>query len=275
MVEPARGRSYREKLDRALINSDWLRCFPDSYAQFEAGGISDHARCLIRLSATTKAMRKPFRFFNFLTEREEFLPTVAKLWESTETLFHSRASLGLFHKKLKALKFEMRALNRNHYGDLPNRTKQEYEVMCECQNQVLIDPNPLTFAAAVVASDRWNKLARIEEKIHRQKSCIRWLQAGDLNTTFFHRSVQARASWNVIRVLQTANGEILTTTTNITRGQYIILSSFYSPKIKMLQMFLSLYYRNCSLIGAPLLLQVLWWLMCWLKRSKELFILCK
>ncbi|XP_013717728.1 uncharacterized protein LOC106421427 [Brassica napus] len=120
-----------KKLDRALINNDWLRCFPDSYAQFEAGGISDHARCLIRLSATTEAVRKPFRFFNFLTESEEFLPTVAKLWESTETLFHSRASLGLFHKKLNALKFEMRALNRNHYEDLASRTKQAYEVMCE------------------------------------------------------------------------------------------------------------------------------------------------
>lgn len=55
--------------------------------------------------------------------------------ESTEALYHSRASLGKFHKKLKALKFETRALNRTHYGDLPNRTKQAYEVMCECQNQ--------------------------------------------------------------------------------------------------------------------------------------------
>ncbi|KAH0868080.1 hypothetical protein HID58_075102 [Brassica napus] len=105
----------------------------------------------------------------------------------------------------------------NHYEDLASRTKQAYEVMCECQNQVLIDPNPLTFAAAAVASDRWNKLARIEKKNFRQKSCIRWLQARDLNTTFFHRSVQVRASWNAIRVLQTSNGEILTTTTYITR----------------------------------------------------------
>lgn len=89
-------------------------------------------------------------------EHEEFLPTVANLWESTSELYHSRASLGLFHKKLKALKYEMRLLNKTHYGDLLNRTNEAYEVRCECQNQVLLDPNPLTFAAASVASDRWN-----------------------------------------------------------------------------------------------------------------------
>lgn len=72
-----------KKLDRALINGDWLRSFPHPYAQFEAGGISDHARCLLRLSSNTETVRKPFRFFNYLAEHEEFLPTVAKLWEST------------------------------------------------------------------------------------------------------------------------------------------------------------------------------------------------
>lgn len=76
------------------------------------------------------------------------------MWETTESLYHSRASLGMFHKKLKAIKFEMRAMNRTHYGDLPARTKQVFEVMCDCQNQVLLDPNPMTFAAAAVASDR-------------------------------------------------------------------------------------------------------------------------
>ena len=202
-------------MDRALINGDWPRCFPQSYAKFEAGGISDHARCVVYLSGTQEEMRKPFRFFNYLAEHEEFLPTVAKVWASTNELYHSRASLGLFQKKLKLLKFEMRAMNRVHYGDLPGRTKQAYEVLCVCQNQVLQDPNPITFAAAAVASDRWNKLARIEEKFYRQKSCIRWLFAGDNNTAFFHRVVQSRAAQNAIRVLISSTGQTLTSSTDI------------------------------------------------------------
>lgn len=89
---------------------------------------------MVHLAGSKEEARKPFHFFNYLAEHEEFLPTVAKVWETTEDLYHSRSALSLLHKKLKQLKFEMRALNKTHYGDLPNRTKQAYEVLCCCQN---------------------------------------------------------------------------------------------------------------------------------------------
>ena len=37
-----------KKLDRALVNQSWMSQYPSSSAHFDAGGISDHARCLIR-----------------------------------------------------------------------------------------------------------------------------------------------------------------------------------------------------------------------------------
>lgn len=80
---------------------------------------------------------------------------------------------------------------------------------------MLLDPNPTTFAAAAVASDRWNKLARIEEKFFRQKSCIRWLGAGDQNTVVFHRAVQTRTSRNTIKRLVNEAGETLTKLSDI------------------------------------------------------------
>jgi len=40
-----------KKLDRALINPIWLSTFLYSYAAFEAGGISDHSRCVVHLSS--------------------------------------------------------------------------------------------------------------------------------------------------------------------------------------------------------------------------------
>ena len=61
----------------------------------------------------------------------------------------------------------MQLLNRIHYGDLPTRTKLAYEEMCHCQNMALQDPTPVTFAAAAEATDRWSKLAAIEEKFFR------------------------------------------------------------------------------------------------------------
>ncbi|KAH0867906.1 hypothetical protein HID58_074928, partial [Brassica napus] len=75
--------------------------------------------------------RKPFRFFNYLTEHNEFLPTVQRIWDTTEPLFPSRAALSRFHRKLKLLKQPLRELNKTHYGDLPARTKNAYDRLCE------------------------------------------------------------------------------------------------------------------------------------------------
>lgn len=82
--------------------------------------------------------------------------------------------------------------------------------MCVCQNMALLDPTPDNFATTAEAEERWIKLARIEEKFYRQKSCVRWLQAGDQCTKFFHSVVETRAAKNTIRSLVNAQGEVLT-----------------------------------------------------------------
>ncbi|KAH0862042.1 hypothetical protein HID58_079253 [Brassica napus] len=122
-----------KKLDRALINAAWFRDFPQSVARFEAGGISDHARCVVHLTGNQNEARKPFRFFNYLTEHAEFLQVVKRVWETTQEIHHSRSALSRFQAKLKLLKFEMRLLNKTHYGNLPNKTKLAFEEMCHCQ----------------------------------------------------------------------------------------------------------------------------------------------
>ena len=215
-----------KKLDRALVNQNWLSRYPLSSAQFDAGGISDHARCLVRTAGVTNDARKPFRFFNFLAEHKDFLPTVQRVWDSTQALYPSRTALSLFHRKLKLLKQPLRELNKTHYGNLPARTKQAYNELCECQNRVLQDPSPDNVARAAEAAERWNVLARIEEKFYRQKSCVRWLTAGDQNTTFFHNMVQMRIAKNTIRSLVTAQGEVLTTLSDIKKEAVSHFQSF-------------------------------------------------
>lgn len=60
-------------LDRSLINGDWLRVYPQSFASFEMGGISDHARCVVRLKHQSSCKRKLFKFYKYLAEQEKFL----------------------------------------------------------------------------------------------------------------------------------------------------------------------------------------------------------
>lgn len=129
--------------------------------------------------------------------------------------FHSRTALTMVHQKLKSLKFAMRTLNRTKYGNLHSRTKQAFEDMCRCQQQVLVDPCPATFRAEEEASQRWNHLAMVEEKLLMQKSRIQWLALGDQNTTFYYHAVQDRTARNNINVLYTEAGEVLTEPSDI------------------------------------------------------------
>lgn len=199
-----------KKLDRALINPVWLHHFPQSYASFEAGGISDHTRCVVHLSSINAEHRKPFKFFNFMASHSLFIPTVAQVWMDTRPLYHSRAALSMFHQKLKSLKIHLRALNRTKSGDLPRLVAEAYDKLCSLQVAAFQDPSPTNLAALTEGSDTWNKLACIEEKFFCQKSRIQWLRCGDQNTTYFHRIAQSNASRNAIRSLTLANGTVLT-----------------------------------------------------------------
>lgn len=183
------GNPVGKKLDRALVNETWMHKYSQSYARFDTGGVSDHARFMVLLSDTREEVRRPFKFFNFLAYHEQFLPTVKAMWDTTESIHNSKSALSRFHHKLKTLKQELRALNRNHFGNITERTKQAFEALCICQNQVLLDPSPANFAAVEELSNIWNKLAAIEERVFQKNSCIKWLQAGDHNTVFFHRAI--------------------------------------------------------------------------------------
>ncbi|KAH0898892.1 LOW QUALITY PROTEIN: hypothetical protein HID58_048460, partial [Brassica napus] len=149
-----------------------------------------------------------------------------RVWDTTEPLFPSRAALSRFHRKLKLLKQPLRELNKMHYGDLPARTKNAYDVLCECQNRALLDPTPGNFARAAEAADRWNALARVEEKFYKQKSCVRWLSVGDQNTKVFHSMVQTKIAKNTIRRLVTTAGEVLTSLPDIKKEAVSYFQSF-------------------------------------------------
>lgn len=220
------GNPVGKKLDRAMINETWMHRFPQSYAIFDTGGVSDRERCMVSLSDSREEVRRRFKIFNFLAEHEQFIPTVKAVWDSSEPLHHSRSTLSRFHHKLKELKKELRALNKNYFGNITERVKQAFEALCICQNQVLLDPTPSKFAEAEELSNIWHKLAAIEERFFRQKSCIKWLQAGDHNTTFFHRAVQSRNTKSSIKVLINRDGETLTAARDIKKEAVLHFQRF-------------------------------------------------
>ncbi|CAN7118348.1 unnamed protein product [Brassica rapa subsp. narinosa] len=204
-----------KKLDRSLINEEWMRLFPQSYCVFEAGGCSDHQRC--RISVTTEIMkpRKPFKFVNVVADMPDFLPLVGKFWEETEPLFNSTSALYRLSKKLKALKPMLRTLSKETVGDISKKTKEAYIKLCELQTKTLAEPSQANMEVESVAQARWSFLSTLEEKVLSQKAKIHWLGVGDGNNTTFHRAAKVREIRNSIREIKRGDGSIADTQEDI------------------------------------------------------------
>ncbi|KAL7181459.1 hypothetical protein ACSBR1_040365 [Camellia fascicularis] len=69
------------KIDRVLVNEAWLDQFPESTASFLPSGISDHSPVVVNISVTRCSFKKPFKYFDFWSQRLEFLNTVSSTWD--------------------------------------------------------------------------------------------------------------------------------------------------------------------------------------------------
>lgn len=186
------------KLDRALINESWQDSFPDSNAFFDAPGSSDHSPCLVTITSSTSRRKSRFNFFNFFVTHPDYARLMQAAWQgpviSGEPLFK-------LYQRLRAAKFCCKSLNQSSFSNIQARTRESFERLESIQRQVLVRPSQELFVEEQEARTIWLQLASAEESFFKQKSRIRWLDEGDANTWFFHKSVKANLSKNIIHFL--------------------------------------------------------------------------
>lgn len=215
-----------KKLDRVLVNDEWMQIYPQSYSVFEAGGCSDHLRCRIHLSSNKERRKSPFKFVNAITELAEFKPLLEQHWKESEQIFMSTSSLFRFSKKLKSLKPLIRTLAKHRLGNLVKKTKEAFTNLCNKQKENLQNPSLQAMEEENAAYKRWDFLSRLEEKYLKQKSKLHWLNIGDKNNKSFHRAVTSREARNSIHEIQRQDGTIATKSDEIkTEAERFFVSS--------------------------------------------------
>lgn len=197
-----------KKLDRVLVNHQWIASFPNSQAFFNPPEFSDHSPAILDLAvALPTSGTKPFKFFNYLTKHPLFYQTVHAAWNQAGGIAWDLSHLCV---KLKIIKRDLKNLNKDNFSNIQDRVRDANSLLKIAQVNSLNDPSSENFKEEKELHDRWEFLRTIEESYFRQRSRINWLREGDHNTSFFHRLTQVRNSINSIRSFCLSTGEIIT-----------------------------------------------------------------
>ncbi|XP_070022943.1 uncharacterized protein [Nicotiana sylvestris] len=105
------GRKYtwsnghiRSRIDRAIVNAEWLMAIATTEVMILNHGISDHTPLCVQLQNDVQRSPKPFRFLNCLVDHTDFLKVVANTWYKTTTKQHMQN----IWWKLKEMKKELK-----------------------------------------------------------------------------------------------------------------------------------------------------------------------
>ncbi|CAG7872168.1 unnamed protein product, partial [Brassica rapa] len=185
-----------KKLDRLLVNNITIDSYPHAVASFLAQEMSDHTPCLLNLALfLPRAGTFPYKFQNYLTKHPGFAQVINDAWIHAGSASQSLTQLCW---KLKQIKSDLKRINKENYSKIQERVVETHSLLKNVQVQALNDPSPDTFQSERELHQKWNFLREIEELFFRQKSRINWLKEGDLNTAYFFRICQVRASYNAI-----------------------------------------------------------------------------
>ncbi|GMI99219.1 hypothetical protein HRI_003591200 [Hibiscus trionum] len=192
--------NMRVRLDRGVANNLWLTCFPEFDLHHLPHSISDHCPILLDTTARSHSSNKVWHFCfeaSWLLE-ESCEATVRELWnvqkdDFLDKLDHVTSGLDAWFK----------------------RTKKAKKLTVEMLNQKLDRLNELAPSDEVLGDIVDTKLELNlemdkDELYWEQRARSNWLQFGDRNTTYFHRSATQRKKKNKVSRLDDGNNSMTT-----------------------------------------------------------------
>ncbi|XP_074305522.1 uncharacterized protein LOC141640738 [Silene latifolia] len=159
------------RLDRFMINGDWLQLFPESYAYFLPEGLFDHNPCLCYRRVVNQ--RRPhFRYFNMWGQDPHFNELIKHHW--------SKKVVGVAKVNLDNIQCQL-------HGDPTNTSLMNSEAS---------------------AANAYRSLAKAHFSFLSQKAKVDWVSEGDENSRYFHNQIRARQIHNKVLQIKDMNGSL-------------------------------------------------------------------
>ncbi|GKC89077.1 protein LAZ1 [Tanacetum coccineum] len=183
---PRGGGGILKKLDRIMANMDFIDSFPGAYAIFQPYRILDHSPAILKLPSLIAAKPKPFKFFNFLAFKGKFMKLVEGHW-NTNIKGHNMFKVV---SKLKLMKKPLRKLLRDQ-GNLHDRVNLLRINLDTVQKALDSNPADLVLREEeCVYLQAFNEAKLDEERFLKQKAKVEWLDVGNSNSVYFHKTLK-------------------------------------------------------------------------------------
>ncbi|XP_074299888.1 uncharacterized protein LOC141631067 [Silene latifolia] len=188
------------RLDRALVNHEWIKQRSEFYAHFHTEGYFDHTPCLIQQTSDMGHRKGNFKYFNMWSDSDLFLLCVKEIWETSI----QGTPMFRFVRKLKLLKQPLKMLNRELFADVENNTMRAWKHLEHIQIQLIDEPsNADLIGLEIIAAKEYYELQKACDSFLLQKSKAVWVCSGDSNSKTFHSYMKSRQTRN--KVLRIAN----------------------------------------------------------------------
>lgn len=190
-----KGRAYiKERLDRFLVNREWLHMFEEARVDHLCSEALDHAPIILSTEEeNNNSGRWPFRFLEAWTMDDSSREVVKSAWDQTA---FGRCEAQKVQWKLSNTAKAFKIWNKSHFSFTHERIhKLETDLQC------LSFSTGENKAEQLQIKEDLKKQRSRHESIFRQKSKELWLDKGDRNSKFFHSSIISRRRRNKVHAI--------------------------------------------------------------------------
>ncbi|KAL8463817.1 hypothetical protein ACS0TY_033675 [Phlomoides rotata] len=185
----------KSKLDRLLENSNWLNKWPDVILKGGRRSLSDHVPIYIE-GCKKDLGPKLFKFFNQWIQHPSYKDLIERVWSTSNIKGWGGY---VMKEKLKELKTELKTWSREIFKGMDKRIedkKEKIEKLDLLDDTFGLEEDEITrrqnFLGDLMIETSW------KESQWLQKSKLKWMKEGDVNSNFFHSWVKRRHKGNEI-----------------------------------------------------------------------------
>ncbi|XP_071912962.1 uncharacterized protein [Coffea arabica] len=188
----------KERIDRILGNTGWIRRFEKAKCTHIETEASDHCILLLDTKPERRRWKRRFMFDRRWLQHSDIEEVVGGAWERQQ----GGSRMYMVQSKIRRVRMDLLGWSKQKCGNSKSlilKVKQEIQEVKESRGD--------GYRIKLAGLKRKLAEAYKQEEIYwSQKARVKWLQEGDKNTSYFHAKVVGRRRMNRISVLKNSSG---------------------------------------------------------------------